>query len=176
MRASKGDKKRKTEANIAAETSTDGLDEASAEEVERLIAEFGLVYERKVRAKEEMVELPAEPLAAGILSDVMMEMVEPAEPRKPTLGVGRGRGLEGLRQVPGARCLPPTTPHHASPLLPTPHQYHHHSSPLLTTPHHASPGSVAMEARLSIELAMGEAMLTRVRSLTSLPPMYGRNM
>ena len=56
MRASKGDKGEKTEANIAAETSTDGLDEASAEEVERLIAELGLVYERKVRAKEEMVE------------------------------------------------------------------------------------------------------------------------
>ena len=113
MRASRGDESRKEDAKIAAETSTDGLDEASAEEVERLIAEFGLVYERKVRAKEEMVELPAKPLAAGILSDDLMEMVEPAEPRKPTLEVGRRRGLEGLRQVPGARCIP-THKTHAS--------------------------------------------------------------
>ena len=126
MRASRGDQRRKADAKIAAETSTDGLDEASAEEVERLIAEFGLVYERKVRAKEEMVELPAKPLAAGILSDDLMEMVEPAEPRKPTLDVGRGRGLE--RKVQGDL----TTLHHYSPLLTTPH----HSSPLLTTPHH----------------------------------------
>ena len=84
MRASRGDQRRKADAKIAAETSTDGLDEASAEEVERLIAEFGLVYERKVRAKEEMVELPAEPLAAGILPDDLTEMVDAAEPRKPT--------------------------------------------------------------------------------------------
>ena len=137
MRASKGDKGEKTEANIAAETSTDGLDEASAEEVERLIAELGLVYERKVRAKEEMVELPAEPLAAGILPDDLTEMVEAAEPRKPTLGVGRGRGLEGLRQVPGARCLP--TPNHASPRFTTPPHSSPIPSPLLTTPHHSPP-------------------------------------
>ena len=100
MRARKGDKRRRAEAKTAAETSTDGLDEASAEEVERLIAEFGLVYERKVRAKEEMVELPAEPLAAGILSDDLMEMVEPAEPRKPTLEVGCRGVCVGWR--PGA--------------------------------------------------------------------------
>ena len=65
----------------------------------------------------------------------MMEMVEPAEPRKPTLDVGRGRGLERkacVKYLLRAAYLPPTTPHHASPLLPTPH----HSSPLLTTPHH----------------------------------------
>ena len=32
---------------------------------------------------------------------------------------------------------------------------------------------IPKSAGMSIELAMGEAMLTRVRSLTSLPPMYG---
>ena len=95
------------------------------------------MYERKVRAKEEMVELPAEPLAAGILPDDLTEMVEAAEPRKPTLGVGRGRGLEGLRQVPGARCLP--TPNHASPRFTTPPHSSPIPSPLLTTPHHSPP-------------------------------------
>ena len=89
MRVSRGDRRRKIEFKMATETSTDGLDEASAEEVERLIAELGLVYERKVRAKEEMVELPAEPLASGMSvrfqGGGMEEMEEEADkPRKPS--------------------------------------------------------------------------------------------
>ena len=57
-----------------------------------------------MRAKEEMVELPAEPLAAGILSDDLTAMVEAAEPRKPTLGVGRGRGALIVDHRAGASC------------------------------------------------------------------------
>ena len=108
MRARKGDKRRRAEAKTAAETSTDGLDEASVEEIERLIAELGLVYERKVRAKVEPVELPAEPLAAGILPDDLTEMVEAAEPRKPTYVVGGIEARGSLQPAVSRRREGPT--------------------------------------------------------------------